>query len=286
MKLKVYENPNEFLEKLEDFLLKEEVVNNLALGLLYTLTKPNSHYDDAYLACVEKDEMPVLVMVMTPPHNLILYGVGEDINEAIRVAVTSIKGSEMMLPGIIGPKELAGEFASEWLQQVGCGLEVKMEQRIYKLEKVNNVPLNNGKLRVATEDDLELIVDWTYQFSLVTPEHLTLEGARKLAKRGIEESSIFIWDDNGPVSMAKKARPTKNGIVVNLVFTPQEFQRKGYATTCVAQVSQQLLNEGYSFCSLYTDLANPTSNSIYMKIGYEPIIDSVVYGFLYDREEA
>ncbi|MBE4909990.1 GNAT family N-acetyltransferase [Bacillus luteolus] len=286
MNLKVYESPNEFLEKVEDFLLKEEVVNNLALGLLYTLTKPNSHYKDAFLACVEKNETPVLVMVMTPPHNLIVYGVGEDVNEAIGVAVTSIKDIGVILPGVLGPKALAAEFSGEWVQQIGCRLEVKMEQRIYKLEKVNNVPLSNGKLRLATKDDLELIVDWTYQFSLVTPEHLSIEGARKLAERGIEESSIFIWDDNGPVSMAKKARPTKNGIVVNLVFTPQEFQRKGYATTCVAYVSQQLLNEGYSFCSLYTDLANPTSNSIYMKIGYEPIIDSVVYGFLYDHEEA
>ncbi|QOR65029.1 GNAT family N-acetyltransferase [Cytobacillus suaedae] len=286
MKLKVYESPNEFLEKVEDFLLKEEVVNNLALGLLYTLNKPNSHYKDAFLACVQKDETPVLVMVMTPPYNLILYGTGEAVTEGIKVAVTSIKGTGMNLLGVIGPEALAEEFASEWLQQVGCGLEIKMEQKIYKLEKVNKVPLSNGKLRLATEDDLELIVDWTYQFSLVTPEQLTLEGARKLAERGIEESSIFIWDDNGPVSMAKKARPTKNGIVVNLVFTPQEFQRKGYATTCVAQVSQQLLNEGFTFCSLYTDLANPISNSIYMKIGYEPIIDSVVYGFLYEREEA
>lgn len=286
MNLKVYESPNEFLENVEDFLLKEEVVNNLALGLLYTLSKPNSHYKDAFLACVEKDEKPVLVMVMTPPYNLVVYGTGEGVTEAIKVAVTSIKGTGMILPGVIGPKALAAEFTREWILQVDCGLETKMEQRIYKLEKVNDIPLTNGKLRVATEADLELVTEWTYQFSLVTPEHLTLEGARKLAKRGIEESSIFIWDDNGPVSMAKKARPTKNGIVVNLVFTPQEFQRKGYATTCVAQVSQQLLDEGYSFCSLYTDLANPTSNSIYMKIGYEPIIDSVVYGFIYDREEA
>ena len=109
---------------------------------------------------------------------------------------------------------------------------------------------------------------------------MSYDGARKLAERGINESSIFIWDHDGPVSMAKKARPTKNGIVVNLVYTPHDQQRKGYATTCVAHLSQHLLNEGYKYCSLYTDLANPTSNSIYMKIGYEPVADSIVYKFI------
>ncbi|MEC0672091.1 hypothetical protein P9D47_06275 [Bacillus haynesii] len=38
--------------------------------------------------------------------------------------------------------------------------------------------------------------------------------------------------------MAQKARPTKNGITVNLVFTPRHFRRKGYASSCVAVLSQ------------------------------------------------
>jgi uncharacterized protein len=283
MKFTAYDDSKHFLEKVEGFLLEEEVINNLSLGLLYTLAKPDSHYKEAFLACIEKDENLVLVMVMTPPYNLVVYGSGENVPEAIKLAVKSINNKGVTLPGVIGPKALAAEFAEEWAKQVDCGQETKMEQRIYKLEKVIDVPQSNGKLRLATVADLELIVDWTFQFSLVTEEKITLDGARKLAERGISESSIFIWDDNGPVSMAKKARPTKNGIVVNLVFTPQEHQRKGYATTCVAHVSQYLLDAGYSFCSLYTDLANRTSNSIYMKIGYEPIIDSVVYGFIYSK---
>ena len=41
-----------------------------------------------------------------------------------------------------------------------------------------------------------------------------------------------------------------------------------------AAVSQLLLERGHRFCFLYTDLANPTSNSIYARIGYEPVCDS------------
>jgi len=34
------------------------------------------------------------------------------------------------------------------------------------------------------------------------------------------------------------------------------------------------------FCFLYTDLANPTSNKIYMDIGWEPVCDSIDYAFV------
>jgi hypothetical protein len=41
-----------------------------------------------------------------------------------------------------------------------------------------------------------------------------------------------------------------------------------------AAVSRVLLERGRRFCFLYTDLANPTSNAIYLRIGYEPVCDS------------
>jgi hypothetical protein len=37
-----------------------------------------------------------------------------------------------------------------------------------------------------------------------------------------------------------------------------------------------MLDQGYKTTSLYTDLENPTSNKIYMDIGYEPIMDSIL----------
>lgn len=56
-------------------------------------------------------------------------------------------------------------------------------------------------------------------------------------------------------------------------------RNKGYASSCVAQVSQIALNKGFTKCVLYTDLLNPTSNSIYQKIGYTAICDSLMLKF-------
>jgi predicted GNAT family acetyltransferase len=79
--------------------------------------------------------------------------------------------------------------------------------------------------------------------------------------------------------MAKKTRPSANGVVVTNVYTPPQFRNQGYATACVAALCRKLLGEGYSFCSLYTDLSNPTSNSIYTKIGFQPVQDSYMFRF-------
>ena len=67
---------------------------------------------------------------------------------------------------------------------------------------------------------------------------------------------------------------------INLVYTPPEYRRKGYATACVAALSQMLLDRGYQYYFLSTDLANPISNHIYQAIGYQPLgNDMLVYWF-------
>ncbi|MCK5225013.1 hypothetical protein KAR04_09575 [Candidatus Calescamantes bacterium] len=81
-------------------------------------------------------------------------------------------------------------------------------------------------------------------------------------------------------SMAASARPTMNGVAVNFVYTPPEFRKNGYASSCVWALSKKLLRSDHSFCTLFTDLSNPTSNAIYKNIGYQQIDEFVMYKFL------
>ncbi len=68
--------------------------------------------------------------------------------------------------------------------------------------------------------------------------------------------------------------PTPNGCAINLVYTPPPLRLLGYASNCVATLSQKMLDDGKSFCTLYTDLSNPTSNKIYRQVGYRLIAES------------
>jgi predicted GNAT family acetyltransferase len=79
--------------------------------------------------------------------------------------------------------------------------------------------------------------------------------------------------------MAGASGPTPKGIRIGAVYTPKALRRRGYASTLVAALSQAQLTAGRTFCFLFTDLANPTSNKIYQDIGYMPVCDVDEYRF-------
>jgi len=96
-----------------------------------------------------------------------------------------------------------------------------------------------------------------------------------MARARIASNNLFVWETENKqvVTMAGTTRPTTNGIAVNSVYTPPELRGRGYASACVAALSQLMLDSGRQFCALFTDLANPTSNSIYQKMGYQAVCD-------------
>ena len=92
-------------------------------------------------------------------------------------------------------------------------------------------------------------------------------------------AALVLWDDDGPVSLAGYGAPTPNGIRVGPVYTPPELRGRGYASALTAGLTERLLAEGRLFCFLFTNLANPTSNSIYQQVGYRPVTDVTVWRF-------
>jgi uncharacterized protein len=95
-----------------------------------------------------------------------------------------------------------------------------------------------------------------------------------------DDQGIALWEDGGePVSLVAWGSPTPTGIRIGPVYTPPEHRGRGYASALTAHVSSEQLAAGRSFCFLYTDLANPTSNKIYVAIGYRRVCDSVQYTF-------
>ncbi|MBZ9623802.1 GNAT family N-acetyltransferase [Clostridium sp. FP2] len=154
-----------------------------------------------------------------------------------------------------------------------------MNMRVYELVKVQHPQYSQGDFRIAKEEDLKIVSTWIYSIEKDEGSDITYEKAYDMAKNKINDGQLYLWEDKVAVSMACISRPTINGIVVNMVYTPPELRGRGYASSCVASLSQYLLNIGYKFCSLFTDLSNPTSNSIYIKIGYKPICDYKSYSF-------
>ena len=63
------------------------------------------------------------------------------------------------------------------------------------------------------------------------------------------------------------------------VYTPPEHRGRGYGGAVTAAVTQAALDAGADDVVLFTDLANPTSNALYQRLGYRPIEDRAVVEF-------
>jgi predicted GNAT family acetyltransferase len=154
---------------------------------------------------------------------------------------------------------------------------VRMRQRFYVLQQApasfSDTP---GRLRLATSSDLPLVAKWIARFNedAVTGD---LEDPQEMAERAIARDQLYLWQASLPVSMAGWTGAAPNGRRISFVFTPAEERRRGYAAACVAALSRALLAAGKSYCCLYADLANPTSNAIYRRIGYKPLFDATHY---------
>jgi predicted GNAT family acetyltransferase len=134
----------------------------------------------------------------------------------------------------------------------------------------------SGQLRLAGKRDLDLLVGWLNEFA--TETRVGTVNTRTFAENHINNKTVFLWEDEGePRTSSLFAGLTPHGVRVGFVYTPPQFRRRGYASACVAAVSQKALDTGYEFCCLYTDLSNPTSNDIYQRIGYTPVCDVVDY---------
>ena len=276
MRLIKHNEINNFLEETLEYLQQNEALNNLMLGICNTIKNTSEYDKEVYMATVKQNDKLVLAALMTLPQKLVVYSSMEECDEAIELLVKDLNERNISIPGVIGPKELSKRTCDIWRKYNECDIKLEMNMRVYELREVNKDVIEEGILRLATNEDLEFVAQGMYEFQIDTGLDIKPDKEKCYSdvRDRIPKNSIFLWEVEGQVvSMAAKARPTQNGATVNFVYTPKELRGKGYATSCVASLSQHLLDSDYKFCSLFTDLANPTSNSIYMKIGYKSVGD-------------
>jgi len=256
------------------YLEKEEAVNGLPLGILMNI---NEQIMPTVMAGVYKDEQPILMLLQTHPKQIIVSVFQGMTPFELPLVSKLIHESIEEIPGFIGEKAIVQELAQHIASLRQLKVILGMDQRIYQLKEVKKKPSNVGSFRWVTDKDQSLIQQWVYDFAASINQPLEIEQASKRAEELIQNGKLAGWEvDNQLVSMANASRPTKNNITINFVYTPDSYRKNGYATNCVTELTERLLKSGFSSTSLYTDTTNPTSNKIYMDIGYEPMKDSIL----------
>jgi len=277
MPLVIYATAAEFLAAVGPALTEHEAEHHLVLGVAEAAATGPPPNDNLFLASVHDARGLALAALMTHGYPLLLASDREDVTPASALLWEAL-GAEQRLPrfviGAVGQVEGAVE---QWTRASGGGATVAMRQRSYKLSSIDAVPPTSGSLRVATSDDLDLVAEWISHFESEALASIGSRSTKASAARRIAAGEIHLWCDPEPRTMAASARPTKRAIAVGGVYTPSEWRRRGYATACVGALSELLLQRGFELCVLYTDLSNPTSNSIYTRIGYRPVRDFLMF---------
>ncbi|MDZ8053739.1 MAG: GNAT family N-acetyltransferase [Aulosira sp. ZfuVER01] len=278
MQLRRFQNIKEFWHQAQDYLLQYEAEHNLLLGISHNLLHyPERYPEPPYLAIAETKGQILAVAICTPPYKLILSK-AQDLN-AVRLIAEDLQDDPQQHPGVSGLVAEVETFLQTWQTLTGQSYRRVMEMRIHQLTQVEPVATVNGYLRLATQSDRPLLLEWFTRFAAEVGEVVS-QDAEQAVNTGLTRQSIYLWDDGIPVSWASGSQSLPAAARIGPVYTPPEYRGKGYATACVAALSQKLLNQGCDRCFLFTDLENPTSNYIYKKIGYHPICDWHDYSFI------
>jgi ribosomal protein S18 acetylase RimI-like enzyme len=285
---KRYADIEEFYTLCYHFLAEHEAENNLIFGILETLRTNIYAYDPTFapeFVAIFDNKDIVLVSIRTPPYNqLISYTKKKD---SIPVLVDFLAETGVDIPGVLGFKDGALLFAELWAKRHEKNKILNMNERMYKLDQVNPQTIGKNIFEVATDEHLDLLIHYAQNFAQEvfanTSQDQIARNQVQLTKgmeKWITEKIIYILKvHNQIVSIAKASRDTPNGRSITLVYTPPKYRRKGYATELVAKLCQSILDEGKKYCFLFTDLTNPTSNKIYMDVGFNPIMDVDEYRF-------
>ncbi|MFA5309047.1 MAG: hypothetical protein WC370_06125 [Dehalococcoidales bacterium] len=245
MDVKYYRDASEFIKHAGEFLAVDEARYGLVLGIAKAVVvNPYQYAGQAPWFCsIGKENDIYAVAMRTPPYNLIVARFSGDPQVIAEKLMLAVAAQFTTIPGVVGDKELGDAFADLWCEKHGVTIKDKTAQRVYRLDKVNNVPVSPGRFRPATMAEKNLVARWHHAFNIdcFGPDKNVPETD---VTPVIERGWVFFWEDGKPVSMALKTRPTDEGMTVSGVYTPPELRGKGYATSCVAELSRNILQSG------------------------------------------
>ena len=270
----------EYSATVDGLLSRQPAQHTILLGVIETLRASGLAAFGAIAPLFgwwqEADGEVSAAFLHTPPFPVALTAVPAPAAAALAQALAA-RGRAV--GGVNTDPGAAEAFACAWHELTGDAIELRMRNRLFRLGELHwPDPRPPGQARVAGTDDRSLLIAWSEAFHREAqggPENMVGMVDDRLSYRG-----LTLWEDAGqPVSMAGLTRMAAGQVRVGPVYTPPGLRGRGYAGAVTCVVSQAALDAGAGQVLLFTDLANPTSNALYQRLGYEPVEDRAAWSF-------
>ena len=265
MEFRRYDNVGVFRSDVLGNLLKNEVLNNLAISIL-TESKARSA-SDWLMATVADSGGISHAALCAKPFDLLLYEADSQRRDGLELLAMEIRRLVADPPCVFAERGLARRFVDAYAPgRVAAPEKSMVVMRLDELAKYNKA---QGYCRELTVKDMYFVPFWERSFGeeCRTQVFPIPDVVSRVSSR-LGTGAHFIWEDGIPVSQAVHGRSTPCGAVINMVYTPPHYRGRGYATSVVAKLSGSLLDGGKDFCCLFADSGNPVAQGIYRKLGY------------------
>jgi GNAT superfamily N-acetyltransferase len=213
----------------------------------------------------------------TPP----FPGVLTDMTDAAAAELAAdLAGRGHQAPGVNAMPGPGAAFAAAWQEHTGQPAHTGMRMRLYALDRLLPPdPPPPGTARTADATDRDLLLAWVDAFQDEAQPAGPNESQRVVNDR-VAWGGLVLWEHEGrPVSLAGRNRAAAGQARVGPVYTPPGLRGRGFGGAATAAITQAALDDGAEGVVLFTDLDNPTSNTLYQRLGYRPISDWAVLRF-------
>jgi len=214
-------------------------------------------------------------VLQTPPHALLMTGFP---GRSAAELATALADRGTFLPGVNGTEQDATAFALAWCELTGQQGQEHQRQRLYRLGKlIPPDPAPVGAARVAAAADAAIARSWYSAFAAEVRQPGAPPG---MIESRLGAGQLMLWEAAGePTSMAAMTDVIAGTARIGPVFTPPGLRGRGYGGGVTAAITELASSRGAASVVLFTDLANPASNSLYLRLGYRPVEDRILITF-------
>lgn len=269
-------DPRAFAEQASGFLAAETFTANvIAVHLQAVLDGRRTHGTADLWALVRRPDPSAAVVgvaMHTPPHPVFVSRMPDPAAAALALTMSGLPGP---VEGVNGESAAVAAFARAWGDATGRGASVLTKSRMYRLGTLTEPSRTVGHARCAGPGDGGVLDSWFRAFHDEATPTDPSGNLEAVADRRLRDREIWLWiDGERPVAMAAHSSPAKGVARIGPVYTPPRQRRRGYAAAVTAAATRAALGLRATQVVLYTDLSNPTANSVYQRIGFIPDHDA------------
>ena len=254
MKVQKYSTLTRFIEKTENFLLKNEVSNNLFWEALRGPVLRSSQ--PAWFGTIMNNGKIELCGIRTPANYLLLScGKKSSIDHLIKYA----KARKWKLNGVSGPENASLFFTNQWLH--GQPDEEVGRRDFLIFESPGTISRLKGKveernfLKVVGDNEWPRARLWALQFAVESTPKLNGAEVVAMAREMKKKKSLFFLlnDQMQTCGMAGYGRETPSFNVINLVYVPKELRKQKIAQRLILELIRLSRDTKKKKCILFSD---------------------------------